>query len=148
MASQDSGRQWNPISSPASNGDLYDVAIGAKGVLLAATAKGAFRSADYGLSWSQITGGLAAGTVRTVAFDSTRLRAVAAQHGIVYQSNDAGVTWTPVDMSGLEGASIRSLIVPEAAPDQLFALTRGRGVFVSPLTQITAASRKGGLNNK
>jgi photosystem II stability/assembly factor-like uncharacterized protein len=139
LLSQDEGGTWTTAPSPTRAGELYDLAIGGKGVFLAATAQGALRSTNAGQTWKFSSGGLGRGTVRCVAFARSESTAVAIQHGVVYHSGDAGVTWAPLDMKGVEGAFIVELVIPDAAPDRIFAATRARGVFVAPLPQAESA---------
>lgn len=134
LLSPDRGKTWSSASSPAKTGEMYQLAIGANGILLAATSNGGFRSIDGGLTWELVSKGVSRGTVRAVIFDTAGTTAFAIQHGVVYRSPDAGVTWSALDMTGLEGATIVSLVVPEAQPGKIFAATQARGVFVSSLS--------------
>lgn len=139
LLSSDRGKTWTEAPSPGKAGEIYQLAVGANGVLLAATSNGGFRSTDGGLTWKLASDGVAGGTVRAVAFDTSGTTAVAIQHGIVYCSRDAGATWSALDMTGLEGAAIVSLIIPEAEPSKVFAATQARGVFVSPIPDADAS---------
>ena len=134
MLSSDRGKTWTSAPSPAKAGEVYQLAVGASGILLAATSNGGFRSTDGGLTWQVVSEGVSHGTVRAVAFDVAGTTAFAIQHGVVYRSQDAGVTWSALDMTGLEGATIVSLVVSEAEPGKIFAATQARGVFVSSIS--------------
>jgi photosystem II stability/assembly factor-like uncharacterized protein len=134
LVSSDLGKTWASVQSPAKTGEIYQLAIGANGILLAATSNGGFRSSDGGHTWQLASNGVTVGTVRAVAFDAAGATAFAIQHGVVYRSQDAGITWTAFDMTGIEGATIVSLVVPEAEPGKIFAATQARGVFVSPIS--------------
>jgi photosystem II stability/assembly factor-like uncharacterized protein len=140
LLSSDKGKTWTTAQSPAKAGDIYELAIGADGVVLVATSIGGFRSTDGGQTWEPVAKGVERGTVREVKFDAAGTAAYAIQHGVVYRSSDAGVTWSALDMTGLEGATIVSLVVPEAEPGRIFAATQARGVFVSPLSGAIAGS--------
>jgi photosystem II stability/assembly factor-like uncharacterized protein len=132
LISQDQGRHWSPITGPVSPRDVYDVAIGSKGVLLAGTALGAFRSVDSGNSWAPIHA-LSEATIRAVAFDAAGTGAIATRRGAAYWSPDTGATWTAMDSTGLEGVSVRAVVIPASFPGKAFVLTQFRGVFVSDL---------------
>jgi len=141
--SSDGGTTWNSIVWPSRPDELYDVAISASGVLLAGTARGAFRSVDRGSSWEPVLHGLANGTVPLVLFHPSQPSAFAVLQGVIYRSNDDGATWLALDMGGLEGASISSLAISPTEPERLFALARARGAFVSPVSGASAGA--GGL---
>ena len=128
--STDDGASWQMISPPTKIAEFYDLTISSDGILLAGTARGAFRSVNRGQSWEAVSGGPSTGTVPVVLFHPARPIGFAVCHGIVYRSADGGANWLPLDMQGIEGASIRSLAVSPAAPASLFALARARGVFV------------------
>src|SRR5262249_2192324 len=138
LLSSDRGKTWTSAPSPAKSGEMYQLAIGANGILLAATSNGGFRSTDGGNTWQPVSEGVARGTVRAVIFDAAGTTAFAIQHGVVYRSQDAGIMWSALDMTGLEGATIVSLVVPEAEPGKIFAATQARGVFVSPISGANA----------
>lgn len=140
LVSSDQGKTWTAYPAPGKAGEIYQLAIGANGVMLAATSVGGFRSEDSGLTWKEVGQGVERGTVREVIFDSLGTTAYAIQHGVVYRSSDAGVAWSALDMTGLEGATIVSLLIPQADPDKIFAATQARGVFVAPIPGVTAGS--------
>jgi photosystem II stability/assembly factor-like uncharacterized protein len=99
-------------------------------IALAATSQGLYRSADGCRSWTPTTGGLEQATTETVLFHPTRPgEAFVAQGGKVFRSTDDGVTWTPMDGEASPGFWPSSLLVLASAPDHLFALVPGRGVF-------------------
>ena len=129
--SEDQGNTWTAVASPVRAGELYETASGAEGVVLAATARGAFRSSNAGSSWQRIAD--LSDTVRAVAFDASGKNAVAIHQNSVYFSSDAGSTWAPFDMTGMEGVSITTLLIPEKEPGRVYAATHARGVFVSSI---------------
>ena len=138
--SSDAGQTWNSIASPSRSDELYDVAISPSGVLLAGTARGAFRSFNRGASWEPVIRGLSAGTIPLVLFHPSQRLAFAVLHGRIYQSNDDGATWLALNMDGLENASISSLAISPAEPERLFVLARARGAFVSPVSGVSAGA--------
>jgi photosystem II stability/assembly factor-like uncharacterized protein len=129
LLSSNNGSTWESISSPVKSTEFYDLAISSSGTLLMGTARGAFRSTDRGRAWAPVAGAPSTGTVPVVLFSPAGRMAFAVRHGVVYRSDDEGGSWSPLDMQGLEGASIRSLTISPAAPESLFALARARGVF-------------------
>lgn len=144
FTSADAGQTWTPVSSPVNPGELYGIASGAQGVVLAATARGVFRSSDAGRSWLSID--QFPSTVRAVAFDAQGVVSAAIHEGTVYLSNDAGENWTPMDMTGIESATITALIIPviqnsQSEPSRIFAATHARGVFVSSTSGSSLPSR-------
>jgi len=130
--SDDQGSTWAPAMSPVPAGEIYGIASGTDNVVLAATARGAFRSSDAGRSWERVP--QLTNTVQAIAFDAQGTTAVAIQQDIVFLSADAGATWMPLDMTGMEGASIITLVIPETEPGKVFAATHARGVFVSSIS--------------
>ncbi len=128
LGSED-GVKWTEIPMPCPPEELYQVAAGPDHILLAGTAHGAYRREGDG-AWERVANGA---TVRVVYFAPTTGEAFAVRSGMVLRSKDTGRTWTPLEMSGVDGKEIRSLIVAGSAPDRLFAQTRLEGVFVSAL---------------
>ncbi len=52
--SLDKGKNWKLADLNLSESELYDISIGAKGIIYADTYKGLFKSVDKGLHWTQI----------------------------------------------------------------------------------------------
>src|SRR6266542_2859294 len=95
----------------------------------------AVRSLDGGATWSP-TNGLGFNLVRALAATSTlppRVFAGTASSG-VFESDDAGVTWTAAN-DGLGPASVSSLVIDPILPSLIFAGT-AQGVFCAPLGQV------------
>jgi photosystem II stability/assembly factor-like uncharacterized protein len=132
LISQDGGQHWSEATTPVPPGEIYDVGIGRKGILLAATARGAFRSIDWGKSWTAIRE-LSDATIRAIAFDPSQSGAIAIRRGAAFWSQDAGATWTLMDSTGLEGLSVHAVTMPASFPGKAFVLTQFRGIFVSDL---------------
>ena len=131
--SVDRGRTWAGIQLPAEGIDLYHVAVSANGILLAATSRGLYRSDDAAASWHLQTGILGRETVRSVLFHPSQTRAFAVLRNAIYQSRDSGRTWTRLSNAGLEQCHVEALAIAPEAPGELYAATRGRGVFVLPV---------------
>jgi photosystem II stability/assembly factor-like uncharacterized protein len=145
----DAGRTWAPAaatrmphaasgsatasacSPPAAAGAVYGTALDPanRDRALAATSRGLFRTVDGCRSWSVVAGGLEQATTTAVLFHPTRATEVlVVQAGWLFRSIDDGGTWQP-----LTGADLRlwpsSLLVLPGAPDRVYALVAGRGVF-------------------
>ncbi len=93
------------------------------------------RSLDGGATWSP-TNGIAFNLVRALVATSTlpsRIFAGTASRG-VFESDDAGVTWTAAN-DGLGTASVSSLVIDPVLPSLIFAGT-AQGVFCAPLGQV------------
>ena len=92
--------------------------------VLVAGQAGVYRSTNGGVSFQQITTGLGSAQVRRVLFNPLMpSQAFAATNGGVFQSNDAGVTWTALGAGSLGNQSARSLAMSVSDPQTLFAGT-------------------------
>ncbi len=127
LLTSEDGANWTPIAKPVPSENLYGIAAGPSHVLLAATTTGAFRLQDLSGQWERVLNG---GTVRTVYFAPESNEAFSVRSGVVLRSKDTGRTWTPLDMTGIDGSAIRSLAVSSG---RLFAQTQWQGVFVTTL---------------
>jgi photosystem II stability/assembly factor-like uncharacterized protein len=106
--------------------------------LIAGTTAGLIRSDDFGASWEPVRWGLGSSSVSAVCQHPSAPRTVfAAQFGVVFQSSDAGETWTRVSPDRIPGSfqleTIKGLAVLPGAPDRLLALTQNQGTFALPL---------------
>lgn len=116
---------------PPAGGSVYGVAVdsGNPSTVLAATARGVFRSTDRCATWAAVTGGLEPATAAAVLAHPVRQgEAFVAQGGRVYRSEDGGRRWQPVGRDRADFWPSALVIVP-SAPDRLFALVPNRGVF-------------------
>jgi hypothetical protein len=103
----------------------------------------ALRSLDDGATWSPV-GTLGANFVRAFAATPnlpSRAFAGAAASG-VFESDDAGATWTASN-DGLGDAAVSLLVIDPALPSLIFAGT-SRGVFRAPLGQTAVTCFPGG----
>lgn len=135
LVSEDEGLTWRQCASPGEGIAWYGFALspagqGAENVALAATSLGLYRSQDGCQSWSPVTRGLEQATTEAVLFHPTRPReAYVAQAGKIFRSMDAGASWWPLVEDGDTSLWPSSLLILPSAPDRLFALVPGRGVF-------------------
>lgn len=129
---------WKDCAAPVTGATWYALAADTalsqsqrqpqRSTMLAATSRGLFRSTDGCRSWTAAVDGLEQATASTVLFHPTRGgEAFVAQGGRVFRSTDAGASWHPLgDARDLWPSHLAILA---AAPDRLFALVPGRGVF-------------------
>ena len=145
MVSENEGLTWRSCAVPAPGIAWYGLALnpGNPATALAATSLGVFRSSDGCRSWTAIGNGLEqAATAEAVLFHPTRFgEAFAAQGGKVFRSMDGGQTWQPLDPG--EGTNLwpSSLLILAAAPDRIFALVPGRGVFSTTASAESAVTQ-------
>lgn len=121
-----------------------------KGVVLAGTSDGVYRSSDIGDTWHALGSGLphsdgvdalalgAAGSGGTAA-----LYAGTEQHG-VYISRDGGTSWQPVGAGLPSGVSVYGLTY-DAAATMLYAALVGHGVYASSDGGQSWSARSAGL---
>ena len=132
LVSEDEGATWRKCANPAPGVLWYGLALdpATPATALAATSLGLYRSADGCRSWTPVTGGLEQATAEAVLFHPTRAEeAFVAQGGKVFRSIDGGQTWQPLDGGDGPGLWPSALLILASAPDRLFALVPGRGVF-------------------
>jgi len=132
LVSDDEGMMWRDCGVPASGAVWYGLALdsGTGSNALAATSRGLFRSADGCRSWTAVLAGIEQATTEAVLFHPTRAgEAFVAQGGQVFRSFDSGATWQPLEDGDQRAMWPSSLLILASAPDRLFALVPGRGVF-------------------
>ncbi len=132
VSEDEEGLAWRSCAAPAPEIVWYGLALepAAPANALAATSRGLFRSVDGCRTWTAISGGLEQATTETVLFHPTRAgEAFVTQGGRVFRSVDGGQTWQPLDGSDSPVLWPSSLLILASAPDRLFALVPGRGVF-------------------
>ena len=131
---------WLPSSTPfPAFVSAVAVQPGNSNVVLAATATGEIARTDRALTADASTAWQSVrpreGFVSSLAFDPTNANAVFATYAgfggaHVYQSLDAGVTWSALESSSLPDVPVHSLAVDPTRPDRLY-LGTDLGVFVS-----------------
>ncbi|MEQ9337871.1 MAG: hypothetical protein RJQ03_11830, partial [Miltoncostaeaceae bacterium] len=121
---------WTEVGSAAGVTRLLVV----DGVVLGAGASGLVRSADRGVSWEAVAGGLAAGPVSDVVADPLipgRVYALLPDAG-VYRSDDLGLTWEEVG-DDLPVSDLRAVRISATNPQRVHVATGGGGVFTLTL---------------
>ncbi len=124
---------------------VFSVTISPEGSLWMATREGAWRSADRGRTWVHVTEGLPSRNVLSIDAEASggRMLATAVGSRGVYESKDAGKSWTLTPDSGL---SIRSVVDFNG---HLLAATAYNGILMQQRTAtVTATSgeRSGGAS--
>jgi ligand-binding sensor domain-containing protein len=127
--SKDFGEHWTSLNSPTPAGDVKDVALASypTAPILVATRLGLFSSNDEGNKWLANPGGMPASTVNSVVYGSGTL-AYAVQYGKLWESKDAGNSWSPL-YSALPTTRIRRLWIPDLATNRLYGVTSDLGVL-------------------
>ncbi|HET9794967.1 MAG TPA: hypothetical protein VFS34_10930 [Thermoanaerobaculia bacterium] len=147
--STDGGAHWANISSSqpfVNSGTVSGLAVdpSSHATLYAATANGAWKTANGGAAWTEINDGLeidferptlsaitiVAGTPPTIYVGSTGAFGKSEGTG-VYRSTNGGTSWTTVNV-GLSNTGVQTLAVSSGASPILYAGTLGGGVFRSP----------------
>jgi photosystem II stability/assembly factor-like uncharacterized protein len=114
--------------------------VGIDSVILAATeyasVPSTYRSSDYGLTWSPVTGGLTAtNTVfQTLCIEGRNVFGGSTTDG-VWLSRDLGITWTDIS-EGLAGPAL-NVSALAVSGDLLYAGTYG-GIWTRPLTEVVS----------
>ena len=128
------GIGWKQVSPLPDAVEVIDAVEASSGALVVATARGLLRSTDQGATWTPVEGELGSQRVNALASDPTRAeRVFAICSGLLYGSADGGVTWSRISSERAGTTSIRSLAVPAAKADSIFALTSNQGVYVFPI---------------
>ena len=114
----DGGNNWNPVNVGLPTPFIHTLLAdsGATSTVFAACDSGVFKSVNGGASWAPARTGLpygALGSVRALAQDPHRAAVLfCGVYGSgVYQSQDAGASWTALDNGTLPSLNVRSLVV-------------------------------------
>ncbi|MCW5971679.1 MAG: hypothetical protein KIT57_24505 [Blastocatellales bacterium] len=127
--SNDQGANWTAANTGL--GNLYVLSLGTApdgNAVLAGTANGLYRSTNGGGSWTLVSNGISDRVV-ALAFAVNGPRLLAGTLFGYYVSEDGGASWRPRN-TGLFSLQVGALAV---RGEQVFAGTRGAGVFVSRL---------------
>lgn len=106
--STDSGATWtfrDPNPAPGGADAVWDAVVHADGTTIDVCGVGGhFRSTDSGVTWIGGTGGLPGGRCSiAVSPDESYVLFVVASDNNVYESDDAGATWTNLGSNGPQG---------------------------------------------
>jgi photosystem II stability/assembly factor-like uncharacterized protein len=150
LVSTDEGLTWRECAAPADGVSWYGLALDPADAsnALAATSRGVFRSVDGCASWTEVAAGLEKPTAEAILFHPTHSgEAFVAQAGKLFRSTDHGRTWFPLD-SGPLALWPSTLFVSASAPDRLFALVPGRGVFSTTTSALPAIIQRSSHPNQ
>jgi photosystem II stability/assembly factor-like uncharacterized protein len=129
-ASNDFGAHWKKLAFPLPASDVNDVAMGSDPTMpiLVATRVGIYSSPDGGMTWYANAAGIQASTVSSVVYTSPGTNAYAVEYGELFQTVNAGKSWSRVPTS-LHSSAIRQLWIPDNTSSRLYAITPGLGVL-------------------
>ena len=96
LLSKDSGATWQDSSLSSYVSGIRGVTINTDGQIMVASREGAFRSPNAGAGWEHMQNGLPDKNISSISYDqsSKRLLATSTETGVVFESADAGNTWT------------------------------------------------------
>jgi photosystem II stability/assembly factor-like uncharacterized protein len=96
LVSKDDGKTWENSSLSSYVSSIRGVTVTADGQIMFASREGAFRSPNAGAGWEHMQNGLPDKNISSISYDqdSKRLLATSTETGVVFESNDAGQTWT------------------------------------------------------
>jgi hypothetical protein len=120
---------FDPYNDGLVGGQIADVAFDPRtpGVAWAAAGNRLFKSADSGANWSMIYEGTAFGFRQLSVPVAANVLYAATSSGVA-RSDDGGVSWTVVGLSGL---SVTSFVVHPAQPLRIYAAVRDAGIMRS-----------------
>ncbi len=146
IAAQTDG-QWHIVEHTLKDHSLTSVAV-SRGVIVAGTRDGIWRSTDNGQTWTESNRDLAIRYVRWMASSATPTAAilVGTEPAGIFISHDGGVTWTPNPEVGMlrdrygwflpyssNAGCVRGFAIAESGPkrDRMYAAAEVGGVLVS-----------------
>jgi photosystem II stability/assembly factor-like uncharacterized protein len=96
LVSKDNGATWQDSSLSSSVTSIRGVTITSDGQIMFASREGAFRSPNAGAGWEHMQNGLPDKNISSISYDQNnkRLLATSTETGVVFESQDAGHTWT------------------------------------------------------
>lgn len=132
---KNSGVTW-ALSNPAPGNTRIDF-LGGGGPMLFAGMRGAIlRSADDGVTWSEVKFEFNTTTIRSVASEGGHVIAGTSGHGII-QSRDDGASWSALDKV-LVGTDVYAVTIHG---DYMFAGPMARAFIVPPTTELLGPKR-------
>jgi photosystem II stability/assembly factor-like uncharacterized protein len=102
LVSKDSGATWQDSSLSSYVSGIRGVTITSDGQVMVASREGAFRSPNAGAGWEHMQNGLPDKNISSISYDENnrRLLATSSETGVIFESDDAGHTWTRGPDSG------------------------------------------------
>ena len=96
LVSTDDGKSWQDSSLSSYVSSIRGVTVTPEGQIMFASREGAFRSPNAGGGWEHMQNGLPDKNISSISYDRSnkRLLATSTETGVVFESMDAGQTWT------------------------------------------------------
>jgi len=96
LVSTDEGKSWQDSSLSSYVSSIRGVTVTPEGQIMFASREGAFRSPNAGGGWEHMQNGLPDKNISSISYDhrNKRLLATSTETGVVFESMDAGQTWT------------------------------------------------------
>jgi photosystem II stability/assembly factor-like uncharacterized protein len=96
LVSKDNGATWQDSSLSSYVTSIRGLTITSDGQIMFASREGGFRSPNAGAGWEHMQNGLPDKNISSISYDqnSKRLLATSTETGVVFESQDAGHTWT------------------------------------------------------
>ncbi len=96
LVSTDDGKSWQDSSLSSYVSSIRGVTVTPEGQIMFASREGAFRSPNAGGGWEHMQNGLPDKNISSISYDHShkRLLATSTETGVVFESMDAGHTWT------------------------------------------------------
>jgi len=96
LVSTDDGKSWQDSSLSSYVSSIRGVTVTPDGQIMFASREGAFRSPNAGGGWEHMQNGLPDKNISSISYDHSnkRLLATSTETGVVFESVDAGHTWT------------------------------------------------------
>lgn len=146
--SRDAGATWQQLSQGLEAGAIRALALlpGDDRLVFAATKTGLLRSVDQGRTWERRGSGLPLSDIAALAFapDGRAVYASDFTNGGVFESDDAGDTWSRFTASGLVSDRVFALAVDTRARGRLLAGATAGGLHVfNPASPTALAAGEG-----
>src|SRR5208282_786991 len=96
LVSKDDGKTWQDSNLASYVSSIRGVTVTSDGQIMFASREGAFRSPNAGAGWEHMQNGLPDKNISSISYDENnkRLLATSTETGVVFESADAGNTWT------------------------------------------------------
>lgn len=142
--SQDGGATWAPVSARGlPDGQTVPGSLVGAGnrVFLMTTDRGAYRSADAGVTWQALEGALDSGYVYQILLLPGRSALLAGTAYGLFASGDRGALWRQGGAGLPRNSAVLGLLTHPNRPEQVFAFIRAVGAAQASLMLV---SRDGG----
>jgi len=96
LVSKDDGKTWQDSNLASYVSSIRGLTVTSDGQIMFASREGAFRSPNAGAGWEHMQNGLPDKNISSISYDQSnnRLLATSTETGVVFESADAGNTWT------------------------------------------------------